>query len=381
MSFDQEITSLTNSSKCAGCGAPLHFEPGTQTLTCDYCGSASKIDGADIQDQAVMAEDYGLFLSRIGTEKTAKGFETVKCSNCGSTSVLESKVSADKCPFCRSPLVVDLAASNNYIAPHYVLPFKVNQQTARKLFLNWIKDLKFAPSDLKSKVNNSTSPIDGVYLPYFIFDADSVTKYTGERGMYYYISEIYYERVNGDDVMRTREVRHTNWFPVSGTVENTFTNMVRPASNLVDEETLKQLGNFELNALVRYDERYVTGFKAQTFSIDPKDAIQGVADSIGPFIAQSIFADIGGNEQRITSRSTDLTHIKIKYVLMPLWISAYRYKDKTYQFAINGCTGKVSGQHPVGTWKIVRLVLIILAVIAALVIYFMVYGNSASSQY
>ncbi len=368
MTFKQETAVLTNSSKCDGCGAPVHFEPSTQTLKCDHCGSSKQI--GDDHKHATPAEDYDTFLARIGTEEAQPGFEAVKCNNCGSASVLDRKINADKCPFCNSPLVVDLAGNKNYVSPHYVVPFKVSEQAAKKQFLTWLKGLSFAPSDLTGKVSGSSSPIDGVYLPYWIFDADAVTSYTGQRGDYYYTTEIYYERVDDEDVMRTREVRHTNWFPVLGTVRDVFTNVVVGASSSVPVATLQKIGNFDLTMMVGYDERYVTGFKAETFSLQPDKGVQQAADSMAPVIRNSIMNDIGGNEQRIDSTSTQLQYVKIKYVLMPIWISAYRYNNKTYQFAINGCTGKVSGNRPVSTWKIIRLILIILAIIAAIVLYF-----------
>ena len=37
---------------------------------------------------------------------------------------------------------------------------------------------------------------------------------------------------------------------------------------------------------------------------------------------------------------------KAEYVMLPVWMLNYRYKDKTYQFALNGQTGKQVGTLP-----------------------------------
>ena len=55
--------------------------------------------------------------------------------------------------------------------------------------------------------------------------------------------------------------------------------------------------------------------------------------------------------------------MKFKHVLRPVWISAYRYRDKGYRFLSNGQTGEVSGESPKSWWKIGFLVLGVLVVL------------------
>jgi hypothetical protein len=57
-------------------------------------------------------------------------------------------------------------------------------------------------------------------------------------------------------------------------------------------------------------------------------------------------------------------------VLFPLWSSAFGYKGKTYSYAVNGETGKVSGSRPYSAIKITLAVLAAIAAIAALLGYF-----------
>ena len=45
--------------------------------------------------------------------------------------------------------------------------------------------------------------------------------------------------------------------------------------------------------------------------------------------------------------STNLTRGKVHYALMPVWMLTTRYKDKTYLFAMNGQSGKLTGSLPV----------------------------------
>jgi hypothetical protein len=182
--------------------------------------------------------------------------------------------------------------------------------------------------------------------------------------------ETYTEEIDGELVEREREVRETNWFPVFGNVANSFRNIIITATKSLAQQTLNKLGAWDFSQLVNYDERYVSGFRSETYQITPADALVVAKNSMAAVINQTIYQDIGGNEQQITGSNTQLDSVGIKYVLLPIWISSYVYKNKTYQFAINGFTGQVSGKRPFSPGKIIGLVLVILIIIA--LIFFLV---------
>ena len=69
-------------------------------------------------------------------------------------------------------------------------------------------------------------------------------------------------------------------------------------------------------------------------------------------IRSAIHSDIGGNEQRISSVSTQYNHVTFKHLLLPVWVSAYRYKEKVYQILVNARTGEVQGERP---WSWVKI--------------------------
>ena len=364
---DDKPPVITNSLNCNNCGAVLHYEPGTTSLKCDHCGSLNEI--ADTSgNPEIESFAYDSFVDSLESAPVDPGMLNVKCNNCGSSTVLPANVTADKCPFCSSPLVIQLTDKQGYVRPHYILPFQVSKEVAKQDFIDWLKGLSFAPADLIQKVNDSSTPIDGVYLPYWSFDAETSTSYEGMRGDYYYVTETYVEEVDGEEVMREREVREINWFPAFGNVANSFRNIIITATKSLNQETINKLGAWDFGKLMNYDERYVSGFRSETYQISPADALEVAKNSMAPVINQTIRQDIGGNEQQITGSNTTLDDVGIKYILLPIWISSYVYKNKTYQFAINGFTGQVSGKRPFSPGKIIALVLVILIIIA-LIIY------------
>ena len=79
--------------------------------------------------------------------------------------------------------------------------------------------------------------------------------------------------------------------------------------------------------------------------------------------------DIGGDTQRIANADIKLANETFKHILLPVYISSYRYKGKEFHFYINGQTGKLSGTRPYSFWKIFFLVLLVLVVIIGIAIF------------
>ena len=89
---------------------------------------------------------------------------------------------------------------------------------------------------------------------------------------------------------------------------------------------------------------------------------------MAPVIEESIRRDIGGDEQRIQSARTRYDDITFKHILLPVWVSAYRFHGKIFRLVINGRTGEVQGERPLSAWKIAGAVLAVLVIIGILII-------------
>jgi LSD1 subclass zinc finger protein len=355
-------SAINKSLNCSGCGALLHFNPGTHNLLCDYCGVSNVIEDApDSRD--IAPYDYEEFVAGIDNNKQSADLKVVNCKNCGSQTILDQFVTSDKCPFCTAPLVLDLESGQQYVPPHYILPFAVTQQQGIEFFKKWLKSLWWAPNDLAKKVSDSSSALKGVYLPHWTYDTYTVTDYSGERGDYYYTTETYTETVNGETQTKTRRVRHTSWSYTAGTVECDFRDLMVPASKSLPEKTLNKLGPWNFNMLVKFDERYMSGFRSETYQLDPEQGFVKATEQTTGEINSAIRDDIGGDEQRIDSTDTQYLDKAIKYLMLPVWVSAYNYNNKIYQFTVNASTGEVIGQRPVSAIKIILAVLLLIALI------------------
>jgi LSD1 subclass zinc finger protein len=363
-----EQTVIQNTTlQCKSCGATLHFAPGTHQLQCSYCGAANDI--ADTNSSAIVSFDYEEFIANRNGGSAAKLASIVSCKNCGASTTLPPEINSDNCAFCASPLVLSEAQTQQILKPHYILPFLVPQPQALESFRIWLKRLWFAPSDLTKMVGGDARQFKGVYIPHWSYDADTMSDYAGSRGEYYYTTETYTETVDGEEVVRTREVRHTAWFPTSGRVGNNFNDILISASNSLPQNVSARLEPWRLESLVHYNEQYVSGFRSELYQLDAARGLEEAKCRMQPYIRESILRDIGGDEQVIDNIDTSYGNIGLKYILLPAWISAYKYNNKLYHFTVNACTGEVVGERPYSAVKIalaviVGILLIILLVMA-----------------
>jgi hypothetical protein len=107
----------------------------------------------------------------------------------------------------------------------------------------------------------------------------------------------------------------------------------------------------------------VSGFQAVAYRVDLRAAFIVARGEIDERVADLVRRDIGGDHQRIHDVATRCSDIAFKHILLPVWSSTYRYRDKAYRFTVNAQTGEVTGESPLSAWKVAFLVLAILAVV------------------
>jgi DNA-directed RNA polymerase subunit RPC12/RpoP len=359
----EERSVNTEHYACAQCGAKISFAPGTASLKCPFCGFESQIAKSD----APVAElDYRSFLENAERETSSQEAQRIKCDKCGAETTVPANATAGMCPFCGTNMVFSGKASR-LITPESLLPFKIAYKEAIEYFRRWIRGLWFAPGKLKEYAR-SEGKLTGVYIPFWTYDSNTTTSYSGERGDYYYTTESYTAEENGRTVTRTRRVRHTRWTHANGVVENGFDDVLILASKSLPKKYADRLEPWDLANLVPYADEYLSGFRAESYQVTLPEGFEQAKEAMAPVIESTIRKDIGGDEQRIESSHTQYADITFKHILLPVWLSAYRFRDTIYRILINARTGEVQGDRPYSAWKITAAVLAAIVVIVILII-------------
>ena len=351
--------------ECSGCGAIMEFDPAGGLLKCRHCGHTEAVPA---EASTIAPHSLDEFLALVGDGHlkplTAQALQ-VQCSGCGSVVSFEPPEVAGACPFCGANIVNQPKAADPLVAPDAVLPFKVPKDQAQTRVRAWLQTRWFAPNALKRMARQDG--IAGLYLPFWIYDADTSSRYSGERGEYYYTTESYTTTDDeGHSVTETREVQHTAWYPAAGQVDRSFQDLLIAASRAVPEKKLNHLAPWDLASLCPYEPAYIAGFKAQRYQVELPDGFEEAKSIMAKQIDCDVRADIGGDEQRVEFIQTAYSNTFFRHVLLPVWIGAYRFRNKPYHVVVNARTGQVQGERPFSAWKIFFLVFGIVALIVVI---------------
>jgi len=344
---------------CEQCGAQLRFAPGQTRLVCDHCGHVQEIPvaAAPTRARALQELDLAKGLRDDLSERDMVELRTTTCPNCGAVVEIHGATHATECPFCATPVVLD-TGTTRHIKPQALIPFALTETEARKAMTAWLGSLWFAPNTLLEYARKGRA-MNGVYVPFWTFDAATASRYTGQRGEYYYETRTVQVRVNGKMQTRQERVRHTRWYPASGHVAREFDDVLVMASHSLPARLGNELTPWDLGALVPYGPEYLAGFQAEGYTVGLADGHGEARQRMAAVILQDVRRDIGGDEQRVHDVDTHWSEETFKHILLPVWMAAYKYNGKSYRFLVNGQTGEVQGERPWSIWKIAFAVLVV----------------------
>lgn len=346
---------------CGNCAGKLKYKPGTDFLICEFCNTKNVIE---VSNEAVEELDFEKYLNKtINTEKDTEEVRTFDCESCGAKTGIDDNIVSSECPFCGSRYVVKQESCTRIIKPKSLLPFKISQKEALASFKKWLNKLWFAPPKLK-KFAKQAEKLNGIYIPFWTYDSDTTTNYVGKRGINYTETKTF---TDSKGKTKTRTVTKTRWYSVSGTVKIFFDDVLIVASDSLSKKKVDKLEPWDFENLVPYEPKFLSGFRAEKYKTELKEGFDEAKKKMDPQIRNAIRRDIGGDKQQILSANTNYSNITFKHMLLPIWISAYRFKDKVYRFLVNARTGEVQGERPWCWWKIAIAVILGLAVIGGII--------------
>ena len=347
--MEENIKLKASNKKCKNCGGDLIFNPDTQKLDCEKCGSQFDFTMIKYLDKNA----YVRGIANQDTHAWASETKKMKCETCGADIELYGLNITSKCPYCESNYVTNIDDLPG-LKPEAVIPFKFNEEDALVTFQQGIKKKFLVPSSFKKKLPKSN--ILGVYVPTFNFDMDTFTRYSGvlEREV---------------RVKRGKEyVTKIERFNISGTQDMIHRNYVIESSDNINDKQITSLLPYDFNESYKYDENFIRGHRAKHYE-DNLDKCHDLAKSkIDEAIKQFILKKY--DYSRVVSFNANTTYSNEKYVykLLPLYNFVFDYHKKQYTVVMNGQSGKVGKGLPISPLKISILVLLILIAIALLVI-------------
>ena len=351
--------------KCPNCGGVVSYDIKSGSFKCLSCGSVCEINPPKGSVDEYRINDYRV---RERSSAALTGVAYAKCESCGGEIYFDANETAKRCPMCGSAHIRAEVAESG-IAPEGIVPFRIDAEDAQQRFHRWVNKRWFAPNLLKKAYGEGA--LEGLFVPFWTFDADAMAEYAGQGGR---------TRIVRDREGNTRT--YTDWYPVSGRVYSTFNDVLVCASRKASGTLIESVGPFNTVSDIKpFAPEYLMGYLAERYSIDGISSFAVARASMESSLRSRCHSDIiskGFNTATVSRFTPKYKDVTYKSVLLPLYSASYGYQGKTYSYAINGQTGRVTGSYPKSALKITLAV--IAAIIVLLGLYWLFEANSGGSS-
>ena len=351
---------MASNYQCRSCGGTSNYDPKSGHLKCTYCGNEEEILN-EKRDVSHPLEEYQALVDKLTPQENAaahEGHTVMECKNCGACIEWDDVSTAQICPYCASSIVL-MERQEEQLMPDGVIPFAVDKEEVQSIFRKWLEGKWLAPGSLKRLAERGS--IQSVYIPYWCFDANVSANYEAEGGKNY---TRYVTNAKGEK----EAVVETVWYDVDGYIERDYDDVVIIGSQSLDRVLAQDIKRFATSSSYPYDERYLAGFNAERYSVDMPVAHVEAQDVMRDWLEESIANAVRSNYDEVRNIRFDPVYNNEQYkqLLLPVYATAYQFKNNVYQVLINGETGQISGEYPKSYIKIALIVMAILFIIYVL---------------
>ncbi len=346
--------------KCPCCNGAVIFDSSLQKMKCQYCDTVFEMDALESLEAAFDSQQPdNIDLNSSGEQFTDDdGIYIYTCDSCGGEIVTDSTTAAFRCPYCDNPVTVTGRLSGA-VKPDLIIPFKLDKDAAKKTYYSYLSNKKLLPKVFKDQ--NHIDEIKGVYVPFWIFDADAEVNanYRGTIVKTWVSGEYQYTKSDYYNIIRNGELK--------------FKAIPVDASTKFADDLMDSLEPFDYGDFVDFKSEYLSGYLADRYDVDAAASIERLKNRVKS-TSEDIFKKTvsGYNAVEVKSSSVTTSPADVRYALLPVWLLNTVWNDNRYVFAMNGQTGKFVGNLPCDKklyWKWWFLAFGISFVVAFLIIF------------
>lgn len=363
-------TQITN-YQCPACTGPLHFVGESGKLECDYCGSSFDVaeiealyaekeskaaeaaqkqeeteadqKAAEAEEQQTATDDSDWDDSGLSEDwgADASSMKAYCCPSCGAELLCDATTAATSCPYCGNPSVIP-GQFTGTLKPDFVLPFKLSKEDAIKALKRHYRKKPLLPSTF-SKANH-LEEIKGVYVPFWMYDGEA------SGSVQFHATQVH-TYTSGD-----YEITETRHYDVGRAGSVGFEKIPVDASSKMPDDYMDSIEPYDYADLKPFSTAFLPGFLADKYDVSIEDSRERADKRCAGSLLSALENTVSGyttcNEK---SRDIHLKRGKVHYALLPVWILNTRWEGKDFLFAMNGQTGKLVGNLPVSTKRVIGL--------------------------
>lgn len=317
---------------CPNCGGTMQFDPQAGKLKCIFCDSLFTQEEAEAFFNQQNEEEE---IKESGSDwgDLAEGMRAYSCNTCGAEIICDQNTAATKCPYCDNTTVIE-AQFSGAIKPDFVIPFAFTKEQAMEKYKSYYEKRKLIPKDFLT--GSKVEEIQGVYVPFWLYDGSV---------------NIDAEFEAADKTETDKEIiRKIYKAERRGTVS--FENVPADASKRMPDDIMDSVEPFTFADLKPFSMTYMPGFLAERFDVEGDDDLQRAEKRVVNSAKQKTKETVKHNE--VTEKRGDykVNYTKKKYAMLPIWYLTTSWQGKQWNFAMNGQTGKFTGDLPIDNTKL-----------------------------
>ncbi len=323
--------------KCPCCGGAIAFDSSVQKMKCPYCDTEFEMEtlaayDAELKSDAPDEMNWDQPAGSQWQEGEENGLVSYICNSCGGEIVADENTAATSCPFCGNPVVM-MGKVSGMLKPDYVIPFRVDKNAVKAALTKHYCGKKLLPKVFKDQ--NHIDEVKGIYVPFWLFDADAQAsmRYKASRmrtwsdNRYIYTEKTYFAVKRGGSIGFAK-------VPVDG-------------SSKMPDAMMESIEPFDFSQAVDFQTAYLAGYFADKYDVTEAESVTRANERIKKSTTDAFAATVQGYATVIPeAANVRLQNGSAKYALFPVWLLNTTWNGKQYTFAMNGQTGKLVGDLP-----------------------------------
>lgn len=318
------VTVVTETLLCPVCGGHLTEDFASKQIICRFCGHQEPLKRKTAGGAALGA---ALLKRRAQPVRWVVGDRILQCQQCGAERTIPGVKLSSLCPFCGSNHVVTTDALRSFEQPEAVVRFSIGEEAARALIADRLKAVGERFSGLFDDNRVKRMLLEGIYLPYWVFDAYmDVTVTMTEK-----------PREGHDRAGWLRNPTGYRTMRMSGGA----LGILIPAVKSPSPKLMSRIANFDIGTLVPYEPKLLARYPAELYSVDFDDASLTARSRA----SEKMREEYGTPPDKYTEISVMSMPLQMTFflALMPVWVATLHERDGDIRPAlVNGQTGAVS---------------------------------------
>lgn len=331
--------------RCPNCGAALEYSADSQMLHCRQCGTQMTVDAyrhyEQTQQNAAEQEPRGRQETQSRQEEDRqRGMMDMKiyhCSSCGAVLETDPNTVATRCAYCGNPTLIEDRIEGRY-RPDLIIPFAISREKAVEGYANWTGKGPLTPRELKART--VTERMTGIYVPFWLYDYHAEGRVTANATRTRVVP-----RPDGEDIF-------TDYFLNVRELEADFRGIPADAARNMDDTQMDKLEPFNMEAVREFAPEYLSGYLAQRYDQNAEEVSSRAQERVKSCILSMAMGTISGYSSVVPLGSqVQLSPLRRRYALFPVWMMNCTYRGKPFTFVMNGQTGRIVADRPVSAWR------------------------------